>query len=374
MLREHLSSVPEAIEAVRNGHMIVVVDAEDRENEGDLVIPAQFATPAAINFMAKHGRGLICLSLTGDRAGKLGLKPMVESNQSRNKTAFMNSIEAREGITTGISVYDRAHTIAVAINEASKADDIVSPGHVFPLVARNGGVLERAGHTEAAVDISRLAGLYPAGVICEIMNDDGTMARSEGLIALAKEFDLRICTIDQLISHRIAVDQPVKEISSAPFNTAFGSGFRVVVFEDTVNGIEHFAVVKGEIHPDEPTLVRIQAINPARDLLGYMGARNNFLQKAMEQIDQAGKGALIVIRDAKPKFELPQSQEYWSAYEDSESRDPAHTRYGFREAGVGAQIARLLGYGKMKMITQRPQDLVIGLSGFGLTVVGTQQF
>ncbi len=268
-----ISPIEEIVEEARNGRMYILVDAEDRENEGDLIIPAQFATPAQVNFMAKNGRGLICLSLTRDRAAALELDMMSRENRENMKTAFTVSIEAKEGVTTGISAHDRAHTIAVAIDPTKGAEDIVSPGHVFPLVSREGGVLVRAGHTEASVDISRLAGLYPAAVICEIMNDDGTMARLPELVSFAQLHGMKIGTIADLIAWRRRHDRFLERRIEADFESAWGGKFRVVVFRNTLDGAEHVAVVKGRISAETPTLVRVHRVDFLADFLGEAGKR-----------------------------------------------------------------------------------------------------
>ena len=287
-----LSSTDEIIEDMRNGRMVVLVDAEDRENEGDLVVPAQMATPDVINFMAKHGRGLICLTMTAARAHELRLEAMTRSNNSRNRTAFTVSIEAREGISTGISAHDRARTIACAIDPTKGATDIVSPGHVFPLVAREGGVLIRSGHTEASVDLARLAGLYPAAVICEIMNDDGTMARVPDLIPFAQKHGLKIGTIDDLIAYRLRNDRIVKRVAEAKVTSAHGGPFDLYVYEPTVEPGEHLALVKGDIRSGGPVLVRVHAVNALADLLGVSEASPSGtpIAQSMQAIAEEGRG------------------------------------------------------------------------------------
>src|SRR5579862_5767984 len=268
MFRDYLSSMDELIEDARNGRMFILVDAEDRENEGDLVIPAQMCTPQAVNFMAKHGRGLICLALTQDRASALRIPMMTPINGTPHQTAFAVSIEAKEGISTGISAHDRAHTISVAIDATKGPDDIVMPGHVFPLIARHGGTLVRAGHTEAAVDVARLAGLYPAGVICEIMNDDGTMARRDDLIAFAQLHGLKIATIADLIAYRRRHDRIVERKIEADFDSDYGGMFRMIVYVNKVAYAEHIALVKGDVTSPGPVLVRMHALNVFDDVLG----------------------------------------------------------------------------------------------------------
>ncbi|MEG2313822.1 3,4-dihydroxy-2-butanone-4-phosphate synthase, partial [Brevundimonas sp.] len=268
-----ISPIEDIIDDARNGRPYILVDAEDRENEGDVIIPAQFATPDQINFMAKHARGLICLAMTADRAKQLRLPPMAAENRESMGTAFTVSIEAKEGVTTGISAADRARTVQVAADPSKGADDIVSPGHIFPLVARDGGVLVRTGHTEAAVDISRMAGLTPAGVICEIMNDDGTMARMPELISFAQLHGIKIGTIADLIAYRRRTERFVERALDTPFESIYGGTFRMVVYRDTIEGNEHVALVKGDISPDQTTLVRMHQIDFAADLLGHIEAR-----------------------------------------------------------------------------------------------------
>ena len=269
MAEPEIASIEDIIEDARNGLPYVLVDEPDRENEGDVIIPAQFATPNAINFMAKHARGLICLAITGERAHQLDLSPMAQRNESGHGTAFTVSIEAREGVTTGISAQDRAHTIAVAVDPSKSKHDIVSPGHVFPLVAREGGVLVRAGHTEAAVDISRLAGLIPAGVICEVMNDDGTMARLPELIEFSRQHKLKIGTISDLIAYRRKSETLVERVIETPFDSIYGTGFTVRVYRSKIDGGEHVVLSKGVVRPDQPTLVRVHRPDFAADILGW---------------------------------------------------------------------------------------------------------
>ncbi|MFL6800379.1 MAG: 3,4-dihydroxy-2-butanone-4-phosphate synthase, partial [Sphingomicrobium sp.] len=282
---------PEAIiDEARNGRMFILVDDDDRENEGDLVIPAQMATPDAINFMARHGRGLVCLALTKERGDQLGLEPMTRTNRSRNETAFTVSIEARDGISTGISAADRARTVAVAIDASNGPDAIVSPGHVFPLVARPGGVLVRAGHTEAAVDVSRLAGLNPSGVICEIMREDGTMARLEDLMDFARTHGLKIGTIRDLIAYRLKKDHLVERVSAAPFKACSGADWQAQVFRDKASGEEQLALVHGTLDTDRPVLVRMHSLDLFADVLGESCARSGVLQGAMRMIEQEGSG------------------------------------------------------------------------------------
>ncbi|HEX8662178.1 MAG TPA: 3,4-dihydroxy-2-butanone-4-phosphate synthase, partial [Brevundimonas sp.] len=297
-----ISPIEDILEDARQGRPIVLVDAEDRENEGDLIIPAQFATPEAVNFMARFGRGLICLPITAERARQLRLPPMVAENQTPHRTPFTIAIEAKEGITTGISAHDRARTIAVAIDPTKGPDDIVSPGHIFPLVARDGGVLVRAGHTEAAVDIARLAGLQPAGVLCEIMNDDGTMARLPELTAFAQFHGLKIGTIADLIAYRRRTERQVERVLEQPFESIYGD-FRLLVFRNVLDRTEHVALVKGRITPDEPTLVRMHQLDIAADMLGHVENRRDYVPSALTAIsDYPGAGVAVFIRDPSPTW------------------------------------------------------------------------
>jgi 3,4-dihydroxy 2-butanone 4-phosphate synthase/GTP cyclohydrolase II len=360
--KEYLSPIEEVIEDARNGKMFILVDAEDRENEGDLVIPAQMCTPEAVNFMAKYGRGLVCLTLTGDRAKQLNLQFMSMNNQSRNQTAFTVSIEAREGISTGISAHDRAHTVSVAIDPTKGANDIVSPGHVFPLVARDGGVLVRAGHTEAAVDIARLAGLYPAGVICEIMNDDGTMARLPDLVPFAQLHGLKIATIADLIAYRRRYDNFIHRAIETELESEFGGEFKMMVYLNTVEYAEHIALVKGDISGPEPVLVRVHAINVFDDLLGATGPRSHILEESMRLIAEEGRGVIVLIRDTTATVV---SDMLLRKGEGGEQGMPRR----LREYGVGAQILLDLGIHDMVLLSDTDRSIV-GLEGYGLRVVG----
>jgi 3,4-dihydroxy 2-butanone 4-phosphate synthase / GTP cyclohydrolase II len=363
-LKRAISPIPEIIEEAREGRMFILVDAEDRENEGDLVIPAQFATPAQVNFMAKHGRGLICLALTAERTRALGLEPMSPRNQTRMRTAFTVSIEAREGVSTGISAADRAHTIAVAIDAGKGADDIVSPGHVFPLMARDGGVLVRAGHTEASVDIARQAGLNPSAVICEIMNDDGTMARLPELVAFAQFHNLKIGAIEDLIAFRRANDRYIDKLHEGAFETRAGKGFRLVVFRNRLDGVEHAALVKGDIKPEKPTLVRVHRIDFAADVMGGYGKRAGMIDKALAEIDKEGAGVLVLLRDLVPDA---LSRRLKGEPAEMEADD------ALRVIGIGSQILRELGVGRMVVLANTPQKLV-GLEGYGLSIDGWRGF
>jgi len=360
---ELLSAPEDVIEEARNGRMLILVDDEDRENEGDLVIPAQMATPEAINFMAKHGRGLICLALTRDRIEELGLPLMEQRNESRHETAFTLSIEAREGVTTGISAPDRARTIAVAIDPSKNHSDIVTPGHVFPLMARDGGVLVRTGHTEAAVDIARLAGLNPSGVICEIMNDDGTMARRDDLIAFAETHGLKIATIADMIAYRRRHDRLVERKLQTEIDCANGGRFNLAIYVNKVNYAEHIALWKGDIAAsEEPVLVRMHALNLLDDVLGDVSTgKGGELQAAMQAIGEAGKGVVVLIREPRPT----------SLSEAVRARmEAAPAKIGeLRDYGVGAQILLDLGVKDMVLLTNRKKTIV-GLEGYGLRVTG----
>ncbi|MCD1624183.1 3,4-dihydroxy-2-butanone-4-phosphate synthase [Citromicrobium bathyomarinum] len=351
-----LVGIEEIIEEARNGRMFVLVDDEDRENEGDLVIPAQMATPDAVNFMATHGRGLICLTLQRQRVEALGLELMSRSNGSRHETAFTVSIEAREGVTTGISAADRARTIAVAIDPTRGAQDIVTPGHVFPLIARDGGVLVRAGHTEAAVDISRLAGLNPSGVICEIMNEDGTMARLDNLIDFARRHRLKIGTIRDLIEYRMKHDHLVERAGESTFTSAHGGEWRAINYRSTVDGSVSVVLQKGQVHSDRSTLVRMHRISLFDDVLGRSGDKRDTLQRAMRTIGDEGSGLIVCLMPGQP---------------DKLQAEVAGRPAGgdLREYGIGAQILADLGVSEMTLLTNSHRN-VIGLEGYGITVVG----
>ncbi|MCB1528312.1 MAG: 3,4-dihydroxy-2-butanone-4-phosphate synthase [Hyphomicrobiaceae bacterium] len=348
--------------------MVILVDADDRENEGDLIIPAQMATPDAINFMAMHGRGLICLALTQRRANELKLEAMVQHNASRNRTAFTVSIEAREGISTGISAHDRARTIATAIDPEKSAEDIVSPGHVFPLVARDGGVLIRAGHTEASVDLARLAGLSPAAVICEIMNDDGTMARMPDLVPFARKHGLKIGSIEDLISYRLQNDTIVRRVACKPVKSHFGGEFDMCVYETTVEPGEHMAMIKGDVANGEPVLVRVHAVDPMVDLVGVgFPASVALIEKSMRAIDEEGRGVVVVLRDLDPKMLSDRMYENPRANKRKGGERPQV------EIGFGSQILRDLGVSEMVLLTNSPEHKYVGLEAFGLRIVGTRK-
>jgi 3,4-dihydroxy 2-butanone 4-phosphate synthase/GTP cyclohydrolase II len=359
-----LSPIEDVLEDARAGRMFILVDDEDRENEGDLVIPAQACDAAAINFMAKHGRGLICLALTRERCEALGLPLMAQGNEPRISTAFTVSIEAREGVTTGISAADRARTVQVAIDPQSRRDDLVAPGHIFPLMARDGGVLVRTGHTEAAVDISRLAGLDASGVICEIMNDDGTMARLPDLVAFAQLHGLKVAKIADLIAYRLRHDRLVERDVATNFTSRFGGDFRLQVYVNVLDGIEHVALVKGDVTSPEPVLVRVHAVNMLQDLLGEgESGRGDQLHQAMRMIGEAGRGVVVILREPSPtsisdrvKIALGHA-----------SPAPADLRV----YGIGAQILGDLGVKDMILLSNTGRTIV-GLDGYNLRVVETR--
>jgi 3,4-dihydroxy 2-butanone 4-phosphate synthase/GTP cyclohydrolase II len=360
-----LSPIEEIIDEARNGRMFILVDDEDRENEGDLVIPAQMATPDAINFMAKYGRGLICLSLTKKRVQELDLPLMPRDNRQRQSTAFTVSIEAAEGVTTGISASDRAHTVSVAIDPARGKYDIATPGHVFPLEAREGGVLVRAGHTEAAVDIARLAGLNPAGVICEIMNEDGTMARLPDLVPFAQFHGLKIGAIADLIGYRRRHDRTVQRMIESELQSRYGGDFRMIVYGTTVEYAEHLALVKGDITTPEPVLVRMHSMNLLEDLLGDQHRnRGGALQTAMELIGQEGRGVVVVIRETRSTQLSERLKDELTEKADKGGRF-------LRDYGIGAQILLDLGVKDMVLLSNTERH-IIGIEGYGLNVVETR--
>lgn len=365
---KYLSDVEEVIEEARNGHMFILIDDENRENEGDLVVPAQMATPEAINFMAMHGRGLICLALTRDRVEELGIPLMAKRNQSRLETAFTISIEARDGVTTGISAPDRARTIAVAIDPSKQAEDIVTPGHVFPLVARPGGVLVRAGHTEAAVDVARLAGLNPSGVICEIMNEDGNMSRLPDLVKFAQKHDLKIASIASLIAYRRRHDRIVERTVETTFESRFGGVFKTYVYVNNAAYAEHLALVKGNVTTDDPVLVRMHALSVFRDVLGDLKAgRVGELQSAMNAIGEAGRGVVVLIREPWSNTVSDKMRERDEPAPPPTGADSA-TPIQLRDYGVGAQILLDLGVRDMILLTNSNRQ-VVGLEGYGLRIV-----
>jgi 3,4-dihydroxy 2-butanone 4-phosphate synthase/GTP cyclohydrolase II len=348
------------IDEARNGRMFILVDDESRENEGDLVIPAQMATPDAINFMARHGRGLICLALTRERADQLGLAPMAATNRSRNETAFTVSIEAREGISTGISAADRARTIAVAIDAANGTEALVSPGHVFPLVARPGGVLVRAGHTEAAVDVARLAGLNPSGVICEVMRDDGAMARFDDLMDFARAHGLKVGTIRDLIAYRLKKDHLVERVATSPFAAGGGAEWQAQVFRDKASGEEQLALVHGALDTESPVMVRMHSLDLFADVLGEASPRSGLLDRAMRMIEAEGSGVLVALHAAAPGS-LSRSL-------DLRAGKPVEAGDAVRGYGTGAQILAALGIHDMILLTNTHHSPV-ALSGYGLAIV-----
>ena len=356
--KDAISSVEEIIEDARNGKMFILVDHEDRENEGDLVIPAQWATPDVINFMATHGRGLICLAMTSKRIEELGLQLMSTNNSSRHETAFTVSIEAREGVTTGISAADRARTVSVAIDGTKGAQDIATPGHVFPLRAMDGGVLVRAGHTEAAVDVSRLAGLNPAGVICEIMNEDGTMARLPELVAFAQRHGLKIGTISDLIAYRRRNDNLVRVRKEETITSEFGGDWLMRIYTDETHGDEHIVLAKGDLSGDAPVLVRMHALDPMLDVVGTgpKGRADEF-QYAMQAVASEGRGVVVLLRDTSMKLDV------------GDEVSPKT----LRQYGLGAQILSSLGLSRLTLLTNSPTPKVVGLDAYGLEIVGTRK-
>ena len=346
-----ISPIEEIIDEARNGKMFILVDDPGRENEGDLIIPAQMATPDAINFMAKYGRGLICLSMTKQRIEDLNLPLMNPNNQKNDLTAFTISIEAKDGVTTGISAADRSHTISVAINHNRNKDDLVSPGHVFPLMAWDGGVLVRAGHTEAAIDISRLAGLNPSGVICEIMNDDGTMARLPDLLKFSAKHGLKVGTIADLIAYRRKNDNLVRQISSTAINLVNGGEWVLKVFEDQIGKVEHIVLIKGKTDPRKPIMVRMHGLNIYEDVLGSNKDRYGLLPNAMKQIAINGTGVIVLLQNMGKQENI----------DDSGGQI-------LRQYGIGAQILLELGIGKINLLSNSPAPKVIGLEGYKLKI------
>ncbi|MDG1457185.1 MAG: 3,4-dihydroxy-2-butanone-4-phosphate synthase [Pseudoprimorskyibacter sp.] len=354
--KDAISSVEEILDDARNGRMFILVDHEDRENEGDLVIPAQWATPDQINFMATHGRGLICLAMTSQRITELDLPLMSTHNSSRHETAFTVSIEAREGVSTGISAADRARTVSVAIDGTKGAQDLASPGHVFPLRAKNGGVLVRAGHTEAAVDVSRLAGLNPSGVICEIMNEDGSMSRLPELVSFAQLHGLKIGSISDLIAYRRRHDNLVRVRTEEIIHSEYGGAWKMRIYTDETHGDEHIVLTKGDLDGDDPVLVRMHAMDPMLDVIGTgpVGRANEF-HNAMRKVAQEGRGVVVLLRDTSMKLET------------GDGVSPKT----LRQYGLGAQILSSLGLSKLILLTNSPTPKVVGLDAYGLEIVGT---
>ena len=364
-----LDEVKDAIDDFRDGKMVIVIDEEDRENEGDLTIAAEKVTPEVINFMAKYGRGLICMPMTGERLRELNIPLMVSKNESIHGTAFCVSIEASRNVSTGISAADRAITVQTAVDPKSQPGDLIRPGHIFPLRARRGGVLKRAGQTEAAVDLARIAGLSPAGVICEIMNDDGTMARLPELKEFGKKHDLKIISVVDLIHFRLKTEQFVKQLQKVPFDSEFGQ-FELCLFENELEGDLHLALVKGDLKGKEPVLVRVQKESVLGDVfLTLKSDHGRELRRSLEMIEQAGRGVLVYLRlRGEERVLMREVQRHQAALQEQERQVGQQHTVDFRDYGIGAQILASLGLHRIRLLTNHPKKMV-GLEGFGLDVV-----
>jgi len=367
-----VSSIKEAIVDIKSGKMVILVDDEDRENEGDLCMAAEFVTPEAVNFMARYGRGLICLTLTEENADKLRLFPMVRDNRCRFGTAFTVSIEAKQGVTSGISAADRATTIRAAVAEDAKPEDLVSPGHIFPIRARRGGVLVRTGQTEGSVDLARLAGRRPAGVICEVMKDDGTMARMPDLEIFAREFGLKIVTIKDLIDYRMQHESLIRRAAAATIPTRYGGEFKLIVYENDVDDMQHVALIKGDITAEDEILVRVHSECLTGDVFGSERCDcGDQLQRAMKMVEEAGRGVIVYMHQEGRGIGLVNKIKAYELQEQGQDTVEANIALGFKEDlrdyGIGAQILADIGVRKMRLLTNNPKKIV-GLEGYGLTI------